>query len=196
MRKLGAVVLAAGASQRFGAENKLLADFGGAPLILRVVGEVAGSGVGETVVVTGCDEARITQVLEHASVRFRHNPNWQSGIGSSIAAGIDALRSAVDGAFVVPGDMPRLSSALLLQLAAAFDESRRHAIVFPTVAGEQRSPVLWPRRFCPDLLRLSGPVGGKAILQAHAAEGVAVPIEDSRMLDDVDTPQDLELVRT
>jgi molybdenum cofactor cytidylyltransferase len=195
MRGLGAVVLAAGASQRFGAENKLLADFEGAPLILRVVGEVAGSGVGETVVVTGCDEAKITQALERASVRFTHNARWQSGIGSSIAAGIGALRSAVDGAFIVPGDMPGLSSALLLQFAAAFEKSRRHAIVYPTAAGEQRNPVLWPRRFFSDLSRLSGPTGAKALLQAHADEGVAVPIEDDSMLDDVDTPDDLALAR-
>jgi len=98
MRGLGAVVLAAGASQRFGAKNKLLEDFEGTPLILCVVGKVLGSGVGETVVVTGWDEAMITQALERASVRFAHNADWQSGIGSSIAAGIGALDSAVDGA--------------------------------------------------------------------------------------------------
>lgn len=196
MRELGAVVLAAGASERFGAENKLLAAFEGVPLILRVVGEVARSGVGETVVVTGCDEPKITQALERASVRFTHNAHWQSGIGSSIAAGIGTLGAAVDGAFVVPGDMPRLSSALLLHLAAAFEESRGHAIVFPTAAGQQRNPVLWPRRFFSDLSRLSGPAGAKAILQAHAREGVAVPIENCRMLDDVDTPEDLALART
>jgi molybdenum cofactor cytidylyltransferase len=143
MRSLGAIVLAAGASERFGAENKLLADISGQPLIRRVVREVIGSGIAEVVVVTGWDEARIAVTLEDLPAHRAFNGDWRSGMGTSVAAGIAALGAEVEGAFVVPGDMPRLTSSLLLHLARAFDEGYRQTVVFPvSAARDQRNPVL------------------------------------------------------
>ena len=157
--------LAAGASQRFGADNKLLTDIGGKPLIRLVAEETAHSGA-EVVVVTGCDYL-IQKALEGLPLRFAHNLNRPRGMGSSIAAGIMALDSQTLGAFIVPGDMPFLTSALLKDLIATFNESRSASIVYPaTLAGEQRNPVLWPRRFSHLLASLSGSGGAKHLLAA------------------------------
>ena len=196
MRALGAIVLAAGPSERFGAENKLLADNGREPLIRSVARTVLDCGMAEVVVVTGCNEALIASALEGLPLRRAHNPAWQSGMGTSIATGIASLSGDVEGAFVVPGDMPRLTPALFLRLAAGFEESHRSAIVFPaTPKGEQRNPVLWPRRFFPVLTTLSGAMGAKALLQAHGSECLAVPVEDPTILEDIDTQEDLQAAR-
>jgi molybdenum cofactor cytidylyltransferase len=197
MRALGAIVLAAGSSERFGADNKLLADIGGNALIRVVVGAVVGAGIADVVVVTGSEEERIAAALDALPLRFAHNANWRAGMGMSIAAGIAALRTQSEGAFVVPGDMPRLTSDLFMRVAAAFDGSGRRAIVFPAdAAGEQRNPVLWPKRFFPELTTLSGPKGAKALLQAHSSECLAVLVEDPAILEDIDTQDDLQGVRS
>ena len=111
----------------------------------------------EVIVVTGCDHLQIERALESLPLRFAHNLSWTRGMGSSIAIGVIALGSQALGAFIIPGDMPFLTSALLKDLMAAFNESPGASIVYPTtLAGEQRNPVLWPRRFFPLLGSLSG----------------------------------------
>lgn len=193
MRALGAVLLGAGMSERFGTENKLLADIGGDPLIRKVVSEVIGSGIAEVVVVTGWDKVRIATAIEDLPARCAHNKNWRSGMGTSVAAGIAALHGDIEGAFVVPGDMPRLTSLLLVGLASAFDESGRRRVVFPvTAGGDQRNPVLWPRRYFQKLTELSGREGAKELLQSTGLECVAVPVDDPAILEDVDTLEDLQ----
>ena len=92
MGNIGAVLLAAGTSQRFGADNKLLANIGGKPIIRLVAEETVHSGA-EVVVVTGCDHLLIEKALESLPLRFVHNPSWTRGMGSSIAAGVMVLGS-------------------------------------------------------------------------------------------------------
>jgi molybdenum cofactor cytidylyltransferase len=197
MGGLSAIVLAAGASERFGAGNKLLAEIGGEALIRRVVRGCLDGAIAEAVVVTGCDEAQIAAALQGLPVRcLIHNAAWRSGMGTSIASGIAAFGPDIEGAFVVPGDMPHLTASLLLRLAASFEAGKRRAVVFPADAsGEQRNPVLWPRRLFPDLMRLSGRGGAKDLLRAHRAESIAVAVDDPALLDDVDTQEDLEAAR-
>jgi molybdenum cofactor cytidylyltransferase len=196
MAEIGAVLLAAGASQRFGADNKLLANIGGRPLIRWVAEEIVHSSA-EAVVVTGCDHLLIEKALEDLPLRFAHNPSWTRGMGSSIAAGVMALGSQVRGAFIVPGDMPFLTSALLKELMATFNESRGALIVYPiTRAGEQRNPVLWPRRFFPLLASLNGPEGAKRLLATSIDSQEPVPVVDEGAFADIDLPADLDTARS
>ncbi|MDX1400906.1 MAG: nucleotidyltransferase family protein [Kiloniellales bacterium] len=196
MCALGAVVLAAGASERFGGDNKLLATIDGEPLIRRVVRTVLDSGVAELVVVCGYEEDRIMEAVEGLAVRRACNRDWRLGMGTSVAAGIAALRPDLEGAFVVPGDMPYLTRSLLVRLASAFNENGRSAPVFPvTASGDQRNPVLWPRQYYPRLTALSGDQGGKQLLLQLASSAVAVPANHDGELVDLDEIDDLLAVR-
>ena len=193
---IGAVLLAAGASHRFGTENKLLANIGGKPLIRWVAEEIAHSGAGEVVVVTGCDHLLIENALESLPLRFAHNLNWTAGVGFSIAIGILALGSQPRGAFIIPGDMPFLTSALLKDLVTTFDQSRC-SIVYPTtLMGEQRNPVLWPQRFFPLLTSLRGSEGAKHLLATFVDSQKQVPVVDEGAFADIDLPADLETARS
>ena len=163
---IAAVLLAAGASKRFGENNKLLSDLGGKPLIRRVAEAIVCSGV-EVVVVTGCDRPQIEKALEGLPLRFAHNLNWESGMGSSIAVGINALGQQTQGAFVVPGDLPFLTSDLIKDLTAVFMESRGALITYPTTShGRATQPCF----VAPTILPLAGGALWVAGRQAIAPE--------------------------
>lgn len=193
---IAAVILAAGASQRFGTQNKLLADLGGKPMIRRVAEEFLRSGA-ETIVVTGCDRPLVERALESLPLRFAHNANWTCGMGSSIAAGIMALGRETQGAFIAPGDMPFLTSALIKDLIAAFKVREGKSIIYPaTRLGEQRNPVLWPREFFALLASLSGSEGAKKLLaDVPDSQKQALVVAEGAFVD-VDFPEDLEAARS
>jgi molybdenum cofactor cytidylyltransferase len=192
---IAAVVLAAGASRRFGESNKLLARLEGHTLIECVVTALEAAGVGEIVVVTGWDRSAIEESLRGRQLRFVHNPGWEAGMGASIGVGIAALDTATSAAFIVPADMPLLTPQLITRLIAAFGRTGGERIVFPTTAGgEQRNPVLWPRRHFGALLTLPPETGGKALLQLIAAECLPVAADEAA-LSDIDTAGELEVAR-
>jgi molybdenum cofactor cytidylyltransferase len=194
--KIGAVVLAAGLSKRFGAESKLMADLGNEPLVRHAVRAVAASGLADVVVVTGREADACRDALEDLPVRFGHNPQWEDGMGGSIACGVAALEADLAGVFIVPGDMPFLTSDLLQALVAAFKERGERLAIFPTSpSGEQRAPVLWPRHLLPRLRALSGAEGGKALLKSLSGETFGVAIADASQLMDIDTAEDMEAAR-
>jgi molybdenum cofactor cytidylyltransferase len=195
LARIGAVLLAAGASRRFGAADKLTAPLAGKPLVRWSAEAVASSSLAPVVVVTGADPAPIAAALAGLSgLRFVANPDAERGMGTSVAAGIAALADEqLDGAAIVPGDMPLLSPALIDTLVAAFDAEAGARIVYAAATdGAQRNPVLWPARHFGALNRLDGAAGGKALLAAHAAEGKAVPVAPDWRLADIDTRADLE----
>ncbi|HSD92770.1 MAG TPA: nucleotidyltransferase family protein [Methyloceanibacter sp.] len=194
---IGSVLLAAGASRRFGKDNKLLAEIGGKPLVRWVAEVITHSGARDIVAVTGCDRPFIENALEGLPLRFAHNPSWTAGVGSSIAVGITALGSQPLGAFIVPGDMPFLTSALLKDLMATFVQAGGASIVYPTtLSGEQRNPVLWPQSFFPMLASLSGPHGAKRLLATFLSSQKQVPVVDESAFADIDLPADLEAGRS
>lgn len=192
MESVGAVLLAAGSSSRFGAANKLVAELDGRPLVRHVADALVESGISDLVVVTGHGREAVEAALGDLPVRFVHNEAWEAGMGRSIARGIRALRPDTPAAFVVPGDMPYLTATLFQALAGRYSDAADERIVVPTTgSGAQRNPVLWPRRFFDGLAALDGTHGGKALLERHWDEAVPVPVSDENVFRDIDTVRDL-----
>jgi len=193
MPRLGAVLLAAGCSSRFGRDNKLLAKIDGRPMVRAVAEALLGVGcIDEVLVVTGHDAPSLEQALKRLPVRFVFNPDWGDGIGGSIALGVSRLDAALDGAAIVPGDMPFLTARVIERLATKFQERNGESIAYPvTSAGEQRNPVVWPRRFFVLLEGLSGPEGGKKLLSELSDRCSAVVVTEEWELLDVDVPEDM-----
>ena len=196
MQRVAAVILAAGESRRFGPENKLLADVGGAPLVRRVADAVQQGGISEIVVVTGHDRPAVEKALQDLPVQFQYNSNWERGMGTSIAAGISALGADVDGAFIIPGDMAFLSPNLICKLIDVFEEDNGESIAVPVTARrEQRNPVLWPRSYFSKLTSLDGVEGAKKLLAEFGKSCKRLTISDDLLFGDVDTPDDLAVAR-
>lgn len=189
--RIGAVLLAGGASRRFGPDNKLLQPVGGTTLIARTAREILAGGVAELIVVTGAEAQAYHDVLDGLDVVFVHNANWDAGLGGSVAAGAAALSPSLEAAFIVPGDMPRLRAHLFQRLASAFHAAPGAPVVVPvTTAGAQRNPVLWPRRHFERLAALTGEKGGKTLLDGLASERLDVVFDDETLFVDVDTADD------
>lgn len=189
---VAAVLLAGGASRRFGVRNKLLVEINGIALLRRIAGQILAAGISPLIVVTGAECEQAETALAGLPVSFAANPNWADGMGTSVAAGISALPRDVAGCFVVPGDLPNLSTAMLQRLTAEFVRMGRTHIVVPVIAdGAQRNPVLWPRPAFEQLQQLSGERGGKALLDTQAWPRVDVVFEDDSVFTDIDTPDDL-----
>ena len=99
---VGAVILAAGASTRMGLPKQLL-QFGGETMLRRAASVALKPGCRPVVVVTGADATASRKALRGLDVREADNPQWESGISSSVRVGIEALvktSKAAKGAFL------------------------------------------------------------------------------------------------
>jgi molybdenum cofactor cytidylyltransferase len=193
-RRVAAIVLAAGRSTRMGGPNKLLADIGGRPMVRIVVEQVLASRARPVLVITGHQRDRIEAALAGLAVTFVHNPSFAEGLSTSLKAGIAAPPADVDGAIVCLGDMPHVDAELINRLIAAFDPERGALVVVPTIAGKRGNPVVWSRRFFPDLASLDGDVGARHLIVGYQEAVVEVPADQAALVD-VDTPDALSAVK-
>lgn len=190
--KIAALILAAGASERFGEKDKLVAQIDGIPLVNRVVESMRRAGIENILAVVARADNEVAGVLDDAGVTTAVNPNAARGMGTSICTGVTALAGIADGILIVPGDMPALSPELIRRIAAAFEASRGEAIITPCLAdGAQRNPVLWPKRFFAELLGLDGDAGAKSVLARLSHEIKTVIVPDPAEVCDIDTVKDL-----
>ena len=194
-KQVAAVVLAAGRSTRMGAVNKMIAEIGGKPLVRIAAEQALASKASPVIVVTGHERDKVEAALKGLNVRFAHNPDYPEGLGTSLRTGIAAVPDNSDGAVVLLGDMPQIEAKLIDKLIAAFDPERGALVDVPTIEGRRGNPVVWARRFFPDLMAVSGDVGARHII-GNVPEAVAeVPVTDTSVTMDVDTPDALESMR-
>src|SRR3984957_11235781 len=194
-RNIAAIVLGAGRSSRMGGPNKLLAEIGGKPLVRIVVDQVLASRARPVIVVTGHQRERVEAALKGLPVKFVHNPHFADGLGTSLRAGVGALPAEVDGAIVCLGDMPQVDAALIDRLIGAFDPDAGALAVVPTIDGKRSNPVVWSRRFFPDLMAVEADVGARHLIGRYTEAVAEVPLTGTAALTDVDTPEALEAVR-
>jgi molybdenum cofactor cytidylyltransferase len=193
--RIAAVVLAAGRSTRMGAQNKLLADVGGVPMVRRVAEAALESKAQPVLVVTGHQAADVGAALSGLDVRLVANPDYATGLASSLRAGIGAVPEDCEGALILLGDMPGVTAEHVDRLVDVFVEAPE-CIVVPVHGGRQGNPVLWPRRYFPELLRLDGDAGAKRLIAAHREDVREVDLATTRILADIDTPEELARMRT
>lgn len=194
--RIAAIVLAAGQSRRMGKVNKLLVPVDGKPMVSHVVEALQASQARPLVVVTGHDYAAVEAVLtrrsgEGQALTLTHNPDYASGLSSSLRRGLAALPEGVDGVLVCLGDMPRLTPAIVNRLIAAFNPREGRAICVPTWQGKRGNPVLFAKRFFAEMQEIAGDTGARALIGEHAEVVCEVPMDDNAVLLDIDTPEAL-----
>jgi len=187
---VAALVLAAGQARRMGSEgrHKLLAAFGGVPLVRKSLDTVLASIADSTVVVTGHRAAEIVQALNGLDCAVVHNPDFASGMASSLRAGLAAVRDKADGILVMLADMPGLSSADLDRLISAFHARNGQAIIRAVAGGKRGNPVILPRATFEAIGRLEGDIGARPVIEDSGLTVIDVEIGTAALLD-TDTPE-------
>ena len=189
--KVAAVVLAAGQSRRMGEANKLLAPVDGRAMVAHAVDAMLASRADPVIVVTGHEAEKVRATLGDRGVVLAHNPDYASGLSSSLAVGLAALPEDVEGVVIGLGDMPRITAAQIDRLIAVFNPLEGRAICVPTVRGKRGNPVLFATRFVPEMRTIGGDVGARHLIGEHAEEVIEVELDDDAALLDIDTPEAL-----
>jgi len=184
---LHAMVLAAGASARFGSAKQLV-RIGGRPLLHTVVTR-ATEGVGSAVtVVLGARAAELAPLLKHSPVSIVINRDWHEGLASSIRAGVTRLPGSCTGVMLVLADQAVVSAEDLRRLAAAWRKQPEY-IAAALYCGTTGVPAIFPRSCFSDLAELRGDVGARVVLRRNPDRIVRVPMQSAAF--DLDTPEDL-----
>lgn len=190
VRRVGAVVLAAGRGSRMGGPVKQLATIGGVPLVRRAAEAAVASRAAPVVVVTGHAAGEVAAALEGLDVTLVHNPDFAEGLSTSLRAGLSALPEEVEAAVVLLADMPGIDGAAIDRVIGAYDPAAGALVVMATAAGRRGNPVLWSRRFFPELSAVTGDTGGRQVIAGVPEAVVEVELGEAAALD-VDTPEAL-----
>jgi molybdenum cofactor cytidylyltransferase len=182
------VVLAAGESRRYGAPKQLL-DWRGQPLVRHAAQAALRAGLDPVLAVVGAYRDRVIAALERLDVLPVENPRWETGQSSSVKAAVGALPAGVGSAVFLLADQPHIPPALIRDLVDTHAASLA-PVVAPRIAGRRANPVLFDRNTFPELLSLSGDVGGRGLFARHPVAWVEWG--DPSILLDIDTPEDYQ----
>lgn len=184
---LHAIVLAAGASTRFGSAKQLV-RVAGRPLLHTAVAravDVAGSAV---IVVLGARAAELAPLLSHSPASVVINRDWREGMASSIRAGIARLPSSCSAVLLMLADQAAVTAEDLKRLASSWRRQPEY-IVAARYGATTGVPAIFPRSLFFDLASLRGDVGARVLLQRNPDRVVRVPMASAAI--DIDTPEDL-----
>jgi molybdenum cofactor cytidylyltransferase len=187
----GAVILAAGASSRFGSQ-KLLAPLEGRPLLQHVLDAVGTAGIHDAVVVLGRDAEDVSGSIRWRSERIARNPQPERGLSASLAVGAAALDPRLQAAVILLGDQPRVSPALIRRLVEIAAGSDRPIVVPRYAGGGGRNPVVLRRDAWHLAAEASGDRGLGPLITARPWLVLEVPVAGGNP--DVDTPGDLAAI--
>jgi len=183
------LVLAAGASRRFGSDKRQAPLTGGATLLATSL-RVPCAVLAEVLVVMRPEDDPLALSLP-ATVHCVPGERSALGMGHSLASGVRHLLavSHAEAVAIFLGDMPWLAETSLRQLLARADATR---IVLPVYEGQRGHPVIFGRDFWPELAALAGDSGARKVIEAHPAAHCRVELDDPGLVEDVDTPEALQ----
>ena len=184
-----AILLAAGAGRRFGADKRLYPLAGGTPMALASARNLVEALPGALAVVGVADDT-LADLLGVAGLTVTRCPDAARGMGASLAWGV-AQRPEADGWLIALADMPFIRPATILRVAEAIRTP--DAIAAPVFHGRRGHPVAFGSLYGEALLRLDGDRGGRDVLERHAGKLFPVSGDDPGVLRDIDTAGDLSI---
>jgi len=189
---LYAVVLAAGASTRFGSAKQLV-RVGGRPLLHTAVTRAAEVTGNALIVVLGSGAAQLAPLLKHSPGSVVVNQDWREGLASSIRAGVARLPAACSAVLLLLADQAAVTADDLRRLAGSWRKQPEHmaAALYDGLCG---APAIFPRSCFRALSELRGDSGARALLMRNPDRVVRVPMPSAAI--DVDTSEDLLALET
>ena len=194
--KLAAILLAAGPSSRLG-QPKQLVEYNGETLARRAARLLCEQADLRVLAVTGCENERVAAQFQGLDIECSFNPDWELGMGGSIAHGARKLPRFVDGVLVGVCDQWLLGAGDLARLVSAWRAApqRIHVASWQEGAAQVSGPpVIFPGRLKGDLKGLDKRRGARQFIDRHIelVEFVDLP----GAVHDLDRPEDLALLQS
>jgi molybdenum cofactor cytidylyltransferase len=190
---IGAVILAAGGSSRFG-QPKQLIPFRGKSLVRRIIDAACEAGCSPVVVVRASEDEKLHHELRRSGAVTVENKQWQRGIGSSIRCGIQGLTNSspgVEASVLLVCDQPAVDVRVIQRLIAV-RETTGKSIVASSYADTLGVPALFSRSVFEELLSLGDEAGAKSIILRSRERVASFPFPEGQI--DIDTWEDWEMV--
>jgi len=183
-----AMILAAGESKRMG-KPKLLLPFGRKTIIETVIESVIQSKVEGVLVVLGSDREKIKEKIKNFSLKIAVNPDFQSGMLSSIQKGFQAMPKNAQAVLVILGDQPSISSAVINKIVNAYKKTGK-GIVLPVYRKNRGHPVLIDAKYREEVEKLSPDLGLHGTVFSHPEDILEVEVDTSSIVRDIDDEVD------
>jgi len=186
--RIGGLVLAAGASRRFGSP-KQLACHRGRPLLEHALAAMAAAeGLERRAVVLGAGAAQVREAVDLHGFEVVVCEDWEEGQAASLRAGVAALADTVDAVVVTLGDQPEIDPRAIERILRARDG--RSDAIRATYGGRPGHPVLLEAPLLRELPRLRGDAGARGLLATAAVALVACDGLGSDL--DIDLPEQID----
>ena len=171
-------------------QPKMLLPLNGKTLLQHCIDEIRNSAIDDLVVVTGCYHSLLQEILQSQKIAFTENKNWQIGMGSSIQHGISHIlenyKTASD-VIILVCDQPNISSSLINEMINTKLQTGKGIIgcIYDNTIG---TPVLFDKKYFPELSTLEGKYGAKKIVEQFKEDTATVDFPLGSV--DIDTPGD------
>ncbi|MCA1825624.1 MAG: NTP transferase domain-containing protein [Myxococcales bacterium] len=189
--RIAGVLLAAGTSSRMG-KNKLFLELGGTSVLARAARNALAAGLDPLIVVLGHESEKARAQLHGIDCTPVVNPDYASGMNTSLCAGIQAVPDSASAAVVLLADMPFVTPEMIRQVAQRWSGEPLAVSVYGDVVAP---PILYSCALFPELLELTGDDHRKRVVNRHRAEALEIAWPASALAD-LDLPEDVELVRS
>jgi molybdenum cofactor cytidylyltransferase len=187
MKNVAAILLAAGQSRRMGAFKPLL-PFGKQTVIESCLDYLTQGGVDSTVAVVGHHAEDIRKHLSSRLLTFAENPDPNSEMSASIAAGVQLIPESAVAAVIALVDYPAIPSSVVATLITEWSKGFR--LIKPTWQGRGGHPVLVDLSLRAELQNLDPDKGLKALFERHASEVRRFEVDSPYIARDIDTWDD------
>ena len=187
---IGAIILAAGNSSRFGDENKLLAKFGEKTVIESTINNIAKLFKKHEITIVLRNKSQLPNFLKFLPYKLTIVLKENFGISDSIKQGLNKFLTK-DGVMICLGDMPGVSASTYSKIRNCLSE-QEDKIIIPIYKGTKGNPIGIPRKFYGKLKTLSGDVGFKQLFSQLKKNISFIEIDDRYILKDIDTKKDLQ----
>lgn len=194
-KPIAALILAAGGASRMGLSKALL-DWRGESLVRRAARAALESGCARVYVVVGCDGERVTAELRDLDTTIVAHPDWQAGMGNSIATGIAHIETdpadradPAQGVVLILCDQPFVEASHVDTLCRLADETG-HPIAACSFDQRTGPPAYFDRRIFPQLRALKGDHGARGIVRGRPDDVTLFECPAAAI--DVDTPEDYQ----
>jgi molybdenum cofactor cytidylyltransferase len=174
--------------------QKLLLPWGETCIIGHIVNQLLQSVLDGVVLVTGHDQSSVTEELTGLPVTLAHNPDYASGMLSSVRCAIRSLPEHCQAALLALGDQPMIDAGLIDRMIRAFNATAKQILV-PLCNGRRGHPLLFSSCYFNEILTQFDDTGLRGLLQAHPQDILELAVKTPSVLGDIDHPEDYEQKR-